>query len=161
MTRTARLLLLLSLSLVLVFGWSKKTPNAAPVPASLYPHALASVSGKVTYKGEPLPAGTLTFHGQGNYLASIGADGTYSTTDLPIGKMVVTVETESANKNKMPRGAYAAKMAKMISPMPESAKSLPQGKYVRIPVKYADPKTSPLQATLKNGENNINFDLTD
>jgi hypothetical protein len=80
---------------------------------------------------------------------------------MPSGDMVVTVETESANKNKKVLGAYGAKMSKMMGPIPESARSLPQVKYIKIPARYADPKTSPLKVTLKDGKNNIDFDLTD
>jgi len=33
--------------------------------------------------------------------------------------------------------------------------------YVKIPAKYADPKTSPLQVTLEKGKQSMDFNLTD
>jgi len=143
------------LFLVLAFGCGKKNPNAA-----------ASVSGTVKYKGTALPGGTLAFNQSGktgSYTANIAPDGTYGVADIPSGDMVVTVETESV-KPKQAKGAMAAKMSKMMSPIPDSVKAAPppKGEYVKIPLKYSDPKSSPLKVTLKDGKNdNTNFDLTD
>jgi len=152
-TTLARLVLLvpLCLALALVFGCSKRNPNAP-----------ASVNGKVTYKGAAVPAGTVTFNSKaGKYNAALATDGTYSSSDLPIGEMVVTVETESVQGGKKGTGAMAGKMSKMMGPVPDYAKTMPKGEYVKIPAKYSDPKTSPLKADLKDGKNEINFELTD
>jgi len=140
------------LALVLVIGCRSKNPNAA-----------ASVSGKVTYKGAPVPGGSIVFRPQsGNYAGGLTPDGSYSITDMPSGDMTVTVETESVKPKAAPTGGMGAKMAKMASPIPESAKNAPKAEYVKIPAKYADPKTSPLKVTLKDGNNpNTNYDLTD
>src|SRR2546421_12867772 len=96
-TTLARLVLLvpLCLALALVFGCSKRNPNAP-----------ASVNGKVTYKGAAVPAGTITFNAKaGKYTTSLSTDGTYSSSDLPIGEMVVTVETESVQGGERGAGA--------------------------------------------------------
>jgi hypothetical protein len=160
MTRTCRLLLTLPLFLVVVSGCkTSRTP--------------AKVSGKVTYKGEPVPAGSITFHpkeGGGTYPYTLNPDGTYSGSDLPTGEMVVTVETESANPKAHSleygggkgKGAgpneYMKKM-KERGMVPEGPAN--KGTYVPIPKKYADPKTSDLRADLKKGNNPNDFDLKD
>jgi hypothetical protein len=153
MTTLVRILLLvpLCLALVLAFGCSKKNPNAP-----------SSVSGKVTYKGAPVPAGTITFSSPkgAKYPSALAPDGTYTAVDLPSGDMGVTVETESV-KGKKATGPLAAKMSKMMGPVPDYAKNAPKGEYVKIPLKYADPKTSPLKTTLKDGKNDYSPDLTD
>jgi hypothetical protein len=83
------------------------------------------VSGKVSYKDQPVTAGNISFHAQQadgtpgpQHTFPINPDGTYSGYDLPPGDMKVTIETESANKDrKMPvyggrPGAGAARRPK-------------------------------------------------
>jgi len=59
------------------------------------------LSGTVTYKGNPLHGGNITFHtdNHGMLNTTINSDGTYKI-DLPTGSMKVTVETESFNPEK-------------------------------------------------------------
>jgi hypothetical protein len=143
------------------------------------PNSPARVSGRVTYNGNPVTGGTLTFHSAdgGKIPAAIGADGTYSAFDIPDGDMVVTVETETINpERKQPeyRGAPsgAAKMygkkgagmgvvakGQQMGPMPEG--TAPVGTYVKIPAKYNDPAKSDLKCTLKKGDQKQDFNLTD
>src|SRR5690242_7155152 len=70
------------------------------------------VTGKVTYKGETVPAGTVAFYGKGDAVSSapISPDGTYTATSVPLGEVKVTVSTpppvtaadlEKAKKNPM------------------------------------------------------------
>jgi len=49
--------------------------------------APARVVGSVSKKGQPLKAGTVSFHvtGAGVYTGNIKDDGTYVVTDLPVG----------------------------------------------------------------------------
>jgi hypothetical protein len=152
-----RLGLLVALFLSLVAGCAKN--KRAP----------ATVSGTVTYKGQAVTAGNVTFHSQdmGSYNTSLAPDGTYQIVDVPKGELVVTVETESANPDKKTpdygRGKgskmYAERMAmekKMGSPLGQ-----PAGKYLKIPAKYATPKDSPLKVTLEAGKQVKDFELTD
>jgi hypothetical protein len=107
-------------------------------PAAKKDENRSTVSGAVTFKGNPLPAGTLVFASSDTNLAStvsIKADGTYSTDRAPIGPNIVTVSTESI---------------KMGNP----------AAYVAIPNKYSDPIKSGLACDVKPGEKNeVNFDL--
>ncbi len=67
------------------------------------PTPQASVTGKVTYKGEPVPAGLINFIPKTEGPSATGsliADGTYSITDAPAGEFTVTIDNESLNPDK-------------------------------------------------------------
>jgi len=147
----------------------------------------AEVSGKVTYKGEPVTGGTIVFYtANGAYSAGLLSDGTYSLTDLPEGDCTITINTEELNPNRkqptydpahVPTGGAAGgkyktaptpspgggggKVKQTVSPAGEGSPQGERGQYVKIPPQYADKDKSTLKATLKSGSQNINFDLTD
>ncbi len=136
-------------------GCSKANPNAP-----------AKVSGTLTYKGQPIKAGTLAFHTpEGvSYSGQISPDGTYSGTDLPTGELIVTVETEHLNPSKKAGGAEMERRMKMMGQQKPPAgmpTSTPEEYYIKIPSKYANPKTSPLTVTLSPGRQVKNLELTD
>jgi hypothetical protein len=172
MSHKGKLFLIFSLFLLPVFGCT--TGNV---------HAPAKLSGKITYAGNSVTAGTLLFYtgDSGVYPAVINSDGTYSATDLPAGDLVVTIETESANPNvkkqeykggaggggmypggKAPAGGAGDHKGPgaQNSPKPENA---PQGggPYVKIPSKYSDKNKSGLTVKLSAGKNTQDFDLKD
>ncbi len=132
--------------------------------------APAKVTGKVTYKNAPVTGGTISFHTSdtGVYSTSLTPEGTYTGIDWPAGEMIVTVDTESLNPATKKQdyvggrggGAPGGKAMK-ISPAPEGFQQAAKGTYVKIPSKYAKKDTSPLKATLKAGQQEVNFDLTD
>src|SRR5438132_8374938 len=125
--------------------------------------APAKLSGKVTYKGEALPAGMIVFHSQedkGSYQAQLQPDGTFEIVDIPFGKMIVTVDTEFLNPaKKVPAypgsgGKAGEDDERVAAERKMGAKIAPKGSaknYRKIPSKYADPKTSPLVVTLEDG----------
>jgi hypothetical protein len=163
MTTICRLLMTLPLFLALVLGCNKNSTTPS------------SVSGKITYKGEIVPAGSITFHTpEGGIFSYSLKEGTYSGTDLPAVEMIVTIETESANPKGPPKQSYGAAQgragadpsdmrAKMeeMGKIPASAAPANAGGYVKIPVKYASKDKSPLKVTLTKGKNVNDFDLTD
>lgn len=71
------------------------------------------LTGKVTYNGQPVKAGSLTFHtDMGSYGTSLAGDGSYEIVDLPAGEVKVTVDTEFLNPGKKsPDYAAATKQA--------------------------------------------------
>jgi hypothetical protein len=168
MTPITRFLLALPLLLLIVAGCGKSSQT----PCSVY--------GKVTYKGQPVTGGTISFcrtqeELKGGYGYPIKADGTYEGSSMPAEEYVVVIETESLNPNrktptyqpkgmrtkdgaKMDANSYRKKMQEM-GKMP--AVSEEQGTFVQIPKKYSDKKTSPLKAKLESRKNEVNFDLTD
>src|SRR5262245_31768086 len=147
------------------------------------PLAPARISGKVTYAGAPIPGGTVIFHTAdgGSIPANIAADGSYGT-ELGVGEVIVTIETESVNPaRKVPTydertaggGSALAKMYgksggggtgssknKAGNSMPETS-APPVNNYVKIPPRYADKNKSGLTLTLVKGDQKKDFDLTD
>jgi hypothetical protein len=152
--RTLRLgLLALALGLLLGCGRGSQVP--------------AKVSGKVTYKGQPVPAGSITFHSEdkGSYSGTLGEGGAYEIPDLPAGTLKVTVETESVNPNKK-NPTYEKGRGGAIDNEYQKAMQRPgqndAGKnYVKIPAKYAKPETTDLSVTLKAGKQTQDFELKD
>src|SRR5262245_65973426 len=95
---TAFRFLTLAATLALVCGCGSSNPN---IPAT--------ISGRVTYKGTPLPGGNMLFTSQGGgaYPASIGVNGEYTGRGFPVGDMTVTIQTATLSA--------AGKMAKRTS----------------------------------------------
>jgi hypothetical protein len=132
--------------------------NAGLTGCSKNPYAPASISGSVSFNGQPIKAGSMKFYtAQGvAYDAQLTGDGTYSATDIPEGELVITVETESISPHKTaPQGAEAAKRAKanITQPPPPGMAPAPDPSalYIKIPEKYSNPKTSPLTVQVKSG----------
>jgi hypothetical protein len=139
------------------------------------------VTGRVTYKGSPLPAGKVVFWPQASggapASAPIEEDGSYAVS-VPVGEASVTVETESFSP-KAQNSYFGAPVAKNTrafhgSPPPEVAAMIkadrersqasepppqPQAKYVKIDMKYSRPTTSGLQTTVQSGTQEYNIDL--
>jgi hypothetical protein len=112
----------------------------------------ASVYGKVTYKGQPVPKGTIAFvttapNGR-NATGAIGTDGSY------------TLQTEEPGDGAL-LGDYKVTISARddvildyIPPKPIPPKRL-------VPEKYENPDASGLKATVKSGKNPLNFELVD
>jgi hypothetical protein len=101
------------------------------------------VSGKVKYKGQPLPNGTITFYDQKNNTVSsaIGPDGSYSVQKVVAGPVKISV------------------MVPMdISFMGEKLSSGP--KAPALPAKYSDQEKSGLDFEVKAGDqvHDVNLD---
>jgi len=136
---------------------------------SANPVAPARVSGKLTYKNQPIKGGNMRLYAAdgSSYDAIISSDGTYSSTNAPTGEVVVTVETESINPHKTaPKSAEAQMRMKAMDmssrrPGSQGPEVKPTDNYIKIPEKYSNPKTSPLTLTLKNGRQVHDIDLTD
>jgi hypothetical protein len=137
----------------------------------------SKVSGKVTYKGQLVKGGSIVFHSEdmGSYPSSLSPEGTYEMVDLPAGPMTVTIETESLAPDKKARaypgrggaGSKAAAIdnarlaAEGMAGSSAAAQKEAAERYVKIPKKYADAKTSPLKVTLERGKQVKDFELTD
>lgn len=119
-----------------------------------------SLSGKVSYKDQPVPGGTLTLTPSDGKTqpvkTSIGGDGSYLVTPPTVGDVKVTVETESIRGTTGP--GYRNPPPGMKPPDVDQSKL---SKYKPIPRKYANVNTSDLSVNIQNGPNTKNFDLTD
>jgi hypothetical protein len=130
-------------------------------------NAPARVSGKLTYKNQPIKAGMMFLHTPdgSKYPAQISSDGTYSATDIPAGELIVTVSTDHLSPSqKAPQGAEAARRMKAQSSQmqqPAGPVEKPSDHYTKIPDKYSNPKTSPITLDLKPGRQVQDIDLTD
>jgi hypothetical protein len=133
-----------------------------------------NISGKVSYKGEPLKGGNVTFSstaGKGDVSSRIAEDGTYTVEKCPTGPVIILVETESL-KPDFSSGPIAAKGG-MVAPPTYSAPSgqgnvgnytPPQRedlskRYVAIPLEYGDPAQAKIKYEVKSGETTKNIDL--
>jgi hypothetical protein len=110
---------------------------------------LGRVSGRVTYKGHPVPNGAITFLPNPSgppATAAIQSDGTYSLQTPGIGDGAVL-------------GAHAV----MITALREGPATEPDERDPLpppiIPVKYGNTSTSGLTAEVHEGDNTVNFDL--
>src|SRR5262245_51037409 len=85
--------------------------------------ARAKVTGKVTFAGKPLTAGTVMFFGKDNLTGSATIDkhGMYAMNDAPIGEVKITVTVPRPPEGglgmmKAGPGVRAAKGAKSVNP---------------------------------------------
>jgi len=105
------------------------------------PKRLASLTGKVTYKGKPVSVGAIYFHGQAGELAmgNLTEDGSFVATDLPVGEVRVSLKVQDP-------GVYAQQLKGPQSL--DKAKPKEGDKVTSIPNNFSDPATSGLVYTL-------------
>jgi hypothetical protein len=116
---------------------------------------LAVVKGKVTYKGKPVPNGTVNFNPvDGNKPSASGKiqpDGSY------------TLETFLGSRPRP--GAVIGSHKVVIVAMQDQEGILPEQRAALpppiVPSKYTHPNTTDLKAEVENKENTIDFDLKD
>lgn len=127
----------------------------------------ATLSGKVTYPtpDKPVTGGAITLHpSDGRPLsAPIKWDGTFTLAAVPVGDVKVTIETESI---KGMSGGNPYQPSPGMKP-PEGDKPIVfdtpnRPRYVKIPKKYSDPKTTTLSYKVeKTGVQTKDFNLTE
>jgi hypothetical protein len=129
--------------------------------------SFAKVTGKVTYQGNPLKGGTVTFIpvGEGKTFSTlIQEDGTYTMDHVETGKYKVCVETTSVKPD--PSNPTGSTMVDpRIKNVPPPGAKLPEGyvlanpggaaerakRYVPIPPQYGDPQKTTLTVEVKGG----------
>ena len=118
----------------------------------------APVTGRVTVGGEPINEGYVVFYpldGRRQAMGAIGEGGVYSLTTYEagdgafLGKHRVVIDAEH-----------------MVDPGPASLEEEIEATFAvetqlerLAPVKYADPGTSPLEAEVTAGGNQLDFDI--
>jgi hypothetical protein len=112
----------------------------------------AKVTGKVTYKGKPVPTGTIMFIPEGDKPSATGelkSDGTYELTTYEEGDGAVL------GKHSIEINA----LEDMAGKLPEQRSGTPSS---LIPDKYSNRSTSNLSAEVEDVEvNTIDFELKD
>jgi len=112
-------------------------------------HGTAIVRGKITYKGKPVPNGTINFipaNSGPSAMGNIQPDGSYTLTTYKSGDGAVIGEHK----------VFIVAMEDLGNRLPEQRTPLPPP---IVPVKYTSLATSDLKATVENKENTIDFDL--
>jgi hypothetical protein len=106
------------------------------------------VRGKVTFKGQPVTEGTVTFlnpAGKGDAEAKLGTDGSYALpAPVVVGDYVVIVTPPTEMKDTDPGKSPPA-------PVEKAAPNIPR--------KYRAQGTTTLKAPVKQGPNVFDFDL--
>ena len=124
----------------------------------------AKLTGKVSYKGSPLPGGILTLNPpdektQSSIPIVIKPDGTFVTMSVLLGNYKVGITSMGTNPALDPSRKRAPAGVKMREGGPPSS-NLPEGaKHVDLPQKYARPDTSGLSWDVKGGSQEKNFPL--
>lgn len=109
-----------------------------------------TVTGKVTYKGEPIPLGKITFYDNNSKVVASGgiASGAYRMENVPQGPVKIGITVPPP----IPHDQNA--------PPPTTALAGPQPKSIALPLKYATPGSSGLSYTVKQGEQTHDIALT-
>lgn len=127
---------------------------------------LNSVTGKVTYKGQPLPNGSVMFIGDNakGDSSPIEADGTYNIKNAPLGMVKITVTTgapgQVSGKGQMVNEGPMPDRTKMPGMPGMTEKSL-TANFVEIPAKYKDATNSGLTYEVKAGSQTHDIPLSD
>jgi hypothetical protein len=121
--------------------------------------ATAEVSGRVLYKGKPLPGGRITFVADDNAFASGGTideNGNYKVS-VPVGDTHIAVDNRSLERGRgAPRGGP---LMGHQQPQGEGPTEL-KGQYVPIPAKYYASDQSGLAYKVTSGaqSHDVNLD---
>jgi hypothetical protein len=113
-----------------------------------------SISGKVTYKGQPLTSGTVTFLGSDNSVATspIDAEGNYSIAKVAAGPAKITVRPGAAGTmDPRMKGMDPSKMGGAPEGKGGEKGGAAPAKVVKIPDKYSDSDKTPLSYTVTAG----------
>jgi len=125
--------------------------------------ATATVSGNVTFKGQPLTAGRVAFLSEdGRVDFAVIKDGKYSTSQAPIGKIKVSIEPPGEG-SLMAANPKANRLKGMMNRGKEEGYNIdttPQKdkKAPKVPLKYLDPDKSGLSFDVKANEKKT-FDI--
>jgi len=135
--------------------YAAKFSSSVILPVSLFVLSCShgpptgEVHGKVTFKGQPVKEGRVTFLNPkegGAAEALIGKEGAYAVPGgVVLGEYVIEITPLVQIVDTDPGKSPPAPMEK---PAPD------------IPLKYRQQGKTPLRATVKAGKNEINFDMT-
>lgn len=112
-----------------------------------------TVSGKVTFEDQPLPAGSVSFvHEDGTTVSGSIQQGNYSIDKVPTGPCTVVVVSLPP-----PRSMWNPQQKQMVGGDAGSSGKLRKG--IAIPSRYGDPKQSDLHYEVTSGRQNYPIDL--
>lgn len=130
------------------------------------------VSGKVTYKGAPLPGGLVTFRpadpSHNSVAVELAEDGSFKVV-LPAGEVTASVDNLAlapaaeldSGSLTVPLSPEAKKALGSTAQRKSSGAAKRSSRYVEIPPRYQDAETSGLTFTVKGGAQTRDLTLTD
>lgn len=111
-----------------------------------------TVSGKVTFQGQPVPAGSVTFvHADGATISGSIHEGGYSIAKLPTGSCTILVVSLPS-----PKSIWNPQKKERVGGEDASAKSRNP---IPLPSRYSDAKESDLHYEVKIGSQTYNIEL--
>jgi hypothetical protein len=116
------------------------------------------VSGKVNYRGKPLPAGTVTFFGADDRVvgsSQVSAAGDYSMTKVLAGPVKITVTVPPAIRDPSAPPPPKGGKKKEQDPKEEERFLI----HLDVPAKYRFPDQSGLTYTVQPGKQEHTIDL--
>ena len=117
------------------------------------PETGATLEGTIKYGDEPVQFAQVVVQGGGLSATGNVYEGRYKIENVPLGEVAIGVDTEAATGDfqsaSMSAGAYSGPEAK--------GKKKVAVKFVKVPEKFATPKTSGLTTTVQAGVNT--FDI--
>ena len=133
------------------------TVGCGPSRPATYP-----VTGKVTYQGQPVTQGTITFYPEEgrSSMAKIQPDGSYALTTFEdadgalSGRHTVTIKATTVSGAAAP-GSFEEELAQADSSQPSALGTVTW----LVPESYSRRETSGLSASVEETTNTINFDL--
>lgn len=124
-----------------------------------------NVKGTVSYKGKLLSQGRITLTDGNKYCETVDiqADGSYSFTNCPTGKLMIGIESENPvdikeRENERKR-AEAAGMPMRGAANSAVVRAGDPSKWIAIPASYAVAADSGLTVDVSGGENEHNINL--
>ena len=113
----------------------------------------------MTYKGQPLPSGTVLFHSAEGRIEHglVTAGGRYTIIEAPLGPVRITVQSHAPTPKGMPTRGVKAPAAPAENSPPATEKR--DGKYVQIPRRYLDPAKSGLTYIVQAGSQTHDIEL--
>jgi hypothetical protein len=134
--------------------------------------SLATVSGRVTLNGKPLPGGSVTFFvdkpGAVSPTVDIDESGNYPPVHLPPGEVKIKVDNRvlaprpaHGGAMVLPKGLSAEVKSKMRPPRatPADPPGGAAGRYLAIPERYYMVETSDLAFTVQPGDQKHDIEL--
>jgi hypothetical protein len=113
---------------------------------------IGTVSGKVAFQGQPVPAGSITFiHADGTTRSGSIHEGSYSVAKIPPGACTILVMSLPP-----PRSLWNPEKKVLVGGERASSKF---GTPTPLPSRYSDPKDSDLHYEIKAGRQTFNIEL--
>jgi len=119
----------------------------------------ATLSGTVSFKGQPLPSGTILFHAPDGRVehSLITEEGHYMIDNAPLGAVRITVQAHAPAPSGIPSRGKPPSVA--LPEPPRQAKDPSDGKFIHNPAKYLDPAKSGLTYMVLAGEQTHDIEL--